>query len=141
MLLVHTGMGGAIMEMRGKPEVDVLLGGLSGLNGQDARLLQWITESRIAAICSDNQAVEAYTTRPPSLPLHLHCVFKLGVPLGEVWWLGDLARKRICFIESLVREHALEVMKNVENLIGRARCVSGRRRALRHSSSRTRRDD
>ncbi|MDB5904377.1 MAG: cyclase [Betaproteobacteria bacterium] len=92
MLLVHTGMGGAIMEMRGKPEVDVLLGGFSGLNGQDARLLQWITDSRIAAICSDNQAVEAYTTRPPSLPLHLHCLFKLGVPLGELWWLGDLAR-------------------------------------------------
>jgi hypothetical protein len=24
--------------------------------------------------------------------LHEHCLFKLGVPLGELWWLGDLAR-------------------------------------------------
>ena len=26
------------------------------------------------------------------LPLHEHCLFKLGVPLGEMWNLGELAR-------------------------------------------------
>ena len=25
------------------------------------------------------------------LPLHEHCLFKIGVPLGELWYLSDLA--------------------------------------------------
>jgi len=41
-------------------------------------------------------AVEHYPAREqegqrPALPLHQHCLFKLGVPLGELWWLNDLA--------------------------------------------------
>ena len=27
----------------------------------------------------------------PALPLHEHCLFKLGVPLGELWYLTELA--------------------------------------------------
>ena len=27
----------------------------------------------------------------PSLPLHNHCLFKLGLNLGEIWWLKDPA--------------------------------------------------
>src|SRR5258707_14938 len=27
----------------------------------------------------------------PSLPIHSHCLFKLGLNLGEIWWLKDLA--------------------------------------------------
>ena len=30
-------------------------------------------------------------TRHPSLPIHNHCLFKLGLNLGEIWWLKDLA--------------------------------------------------
>jgi len=26
-----------------------------------------------------------------ALPLHEHCLFRLGLPLGELWHLGDLA--------------------------------------------------
>ena len=29
--------------------------------------------------------------RHPSLPIHNHCLFKLGLNLGEIWWLKDLA--------------------------------------------------
>ena len=43
-------------------------------------------------------AVEAMPSRPcegedhcASLPLHAHCLFKLGVYLGEIWLLSDLA--------------------------------------------------
>jgi kynurenine formamidase len=28
----------------------------------------------------------------PVLPLHELCLFRLGVHLGELWWLSDLAR-------------------------------------------------
>ncbi len=69
----------------------------SGLDGSDQRLLQWITESGIAAILSDNEAVEILPTlNPPAtsgahFPLHEHCLFKLGIPLGELFNLSDLA--------------------------------------------------
>ena len=29
--------------------------------------------------------------RYPAMPLHAHCLFKLGLNLGEIWWLKDLA--------------------------------------------------
>ena len=66
------------------------------LDGRDARLLQWITDSQIAVIATDNYAVEAFPARPgaaccAALPLHEHCLFKLGVHLGELWHLTPLA--------------------------------------------------
>lgn len=72
------------------------------LDGNDPRLLQWITDSGISAICSDNGAVEAKpeghatghahcVPGGPFLPLHHHCLFKLGMPLGELWYFKDLA--------------------------------------------------
>jgi hypothetical protein len=41
--------------------------------------------------------VEHYPAREqdgqrPALPLQQPCLFKLGVPLGELWWLHDLAQ-------------------------------------------------
>ena len=29
--------------------------------------------------------------RKSILPLHHHCLFKLGIPLGELWYLQELA--------------------------------------------------
>ena len=50
----------------------------------------------VSVLVADNYAVEAHpaTSHPgccAALPLHEHCLFKLGVPLGELWWLTDLA--------------------------------------------------
>ncbi|HET7793024.1 MAG TPA: cyclase family protein, partial [Rhizobacter sp.] len=70
----------------------------AALDGRDERLLQWITDSGVAALIADNYAVEAYPAREAegdgaraALPLHEHCLFKLGVPLGELWFLSELA--------------------------------------------------
>jgi kynurenine formamidase len=95
-LLLHTGFSGVVLSMGRHPNMDVLNGSCAALDGRDKRLLQWISDSRVAAICSDNYAVEAYPAAErdgarAALPLHEHCLFKLGVPLGELWWLTDLA--------------------------------------------------
>ncbi|MDB5511919.1 MAG: cyclase [Enterovirga sp.] len=69
----------------------------AGLDGSDPRLLDWITETGIAAIASDTEGVEFLpATRIPEgagthIPLHEHCLFKLGIPLGEMFLLSDLA--------------------------------------------------
>jgi len=68
------------------------------LDGTDDALLDWISASGIAAIAADNYAVEERRQALPDeragalLPLHEHCLFKLGLPLGELWYLSELAR-------------------------------------------------
>ncbi|MGI4942992.1 MAG: cyclase family protein, partial [Janthinobacterium lividum] len=47
-------------------------------------------------LIADNYAVEAHPSQPgdgccASLPLHEHCLFKLGIHLGEIWHLTPLA--------------------------------------------------
>lgn len=71
----------------------------SGLNGRDEKLKQWITDSGVVALISDNRAVEfEYEGPPPGvergplLGIHELCLFKLGVHLGELWYLTELAR-------------------------------------------------
>ena len=69
----------------------------AGLDGFDDRLLQWVADCGVAALVSDNEAVEfmpdfkrenAHGVR---VPLHNLCLFKLGIPLGELFLLSDLA--------------------------------------------------
>ena len=63
----------------------------------DESLLEWIADSQISALVADNYAVEGLVggKRPEGrhslLPIHHLCLFKLGVPLGELWYLHELA--------------------------------------------------
>lgn len=95
-LCLHTGFAEVVLGMCREPDPATLAGSCAVLDGRDARLLQWITDSQIAAIAADNYAVEAHPARPgpdccAALPLHEHCLFKLGVHLGELWHLTPLA--------------------------------------------------
>ncbi|MBM3619116.1 MAG: cyclase family protein [Alphaproteobacteria bacterium] len=96
MLLLHTAFTVEVMGMNKKP-ADRIHAMCCVLDGRDEKLLQWISDSGIAALIADNYGVEAVPARPgkgdkhPSLPLHHHCLFKLGLNLGEIWWLHDLA--------------------------------------------------
>lgn len=97
MLVLRTGYAEAVVQMQGKPDADVLHQYGAALDGTDDALLSWIGDSGIAAICADNYAVEAYPARDRQgrramLPLHHHCLFKLGLPLAELWYLKDLAQ-------------------------------------------------
>src|SRR5690606_20230206 len=91
----HTGFAAKVLEMAGDPDPEVLHHYGAVLDGRDPALLDWITEAGIAAIAADNYAVELYPADPAPgpasiLPLHEHCLFKLGVPLGELWYLSEL---------------------------------------------------
>ena len=78
------------------PDPERLHNSCAALNGRDDRLLKWITDSGLVSLIADNYAVEAHPALHqagcnPSLPLHAHCLFKLGVNLGELWYLTPLA--------------------------------------------------
>jgi kynurenine formamidase len=99
---VHTGLGQLIRDAAdsgGKLDASIKTA-CTVLDGYDKRLLEWIADSGLAAIACDNLAVERSSTlgadprmphRGPALPLHEHCLFKLGIHLGELWYLTELA--------------------------------------------------
>ena len=94
----RTGYDRVILGMNKNPDTATLEQyPCAALDGRDERILNWITRSGVVALISDNRAVEASPSRPceedhcASLPLHAHCLFKLGVYLGEIWWLSELA--------------------------------------------------
>jgi kynurenine formamidase len=97
-LCLYTGFADLVLEMNKQPDTEVLARSCAVLDGRDEKLLQWITDSGIVAICADNFAVEAYPASPgkgehyAALPLHEHCLFKLGLNLGELWYFGELAK-------------------------------------------------
>ena len=97
MVCLHTGFAQALLDMGGQPDPVTLAQTGAVLEGRDEKLLQWITDSGLAVLIADNYAVEAHpATRQmgccATLPLHEHCLFKLGIHLGEIWHLTPLAR-------------------------------------------------
>jgi kynurenine formamidase len=97
MLLLHTGYATRILEWNRNPDPRKLFTTGSYLDARDEALLNWIADSQISALVADNYAVEGLLgkDRDPSrhsfLPIHHLCLFKLGVPLGEMWYLHELA--------------------------------------------------
>ncbi|WP_114752686.1 cyclase family protein [Pleomorphovibrio marinus] len=95
-LCLWTGLDQMIMRMQGEPDHSINKAS-AVLDGFDKKLLNWIIDSKVAAIASDNLAVEAVGKKltPESngtnLPIHELCLFRLGVHLGELWYLADLA--------------------------------------------------
>lgn len=96
-LCLHTGFAQRVLDMQRQPDADALHRACAVLDGGDDKLLQWITDSGVSAIAADNYAVEGIPAklglfRRPFVPLHVHCLFKLGVHLGELWYLSELNR-------------------------------------------------
>ena len=98
MLLLHTGFATKVLEWNKEPDPVKIHRMCPTLDPRDESLLEWIAESRISALVADNYAVEAMLGGGPKvdgkrtlLPIHHLCLFKLGVPLGEMWYLHELA--------------------------------------------------
>ncbi len=97
MLCLHTGFAQKLVDMGGTPDPEVLHNSCAVLDGRDEALQQWIADSGISVLIADNFAVEAYPYKNGSvapcegLPLHQTCLFRLGIHLGELWYLTPLA--------------------------------------------------
>ena len=101
LLCLRTGFAGEICRMGGRPDASIRQS-CPVLDGGDPALLRWLSECGIAALICDNQAVEqgnmwtlldsnASAKKHAGLPLHEHCIFKLGLPIGELWFFEELA--------------------------------------------------
>lgn len=97
-LCLYTGYADVVLEMKKSPDKEVLRTVGAVLDGRDQHLLNWITDSEIVAICADNLAVEEFPAKDVAgvdrfsrLPLHKHCIFDLGMHLGELWYFTELA--------------------------------------------------
>lgn len=95
-LCLYTGFADLLLKMAGRPDPAMRHARCAVLDGHDQRLRQWIVDSSISALCADNYAVEdvpaaATPVCGPWLPLHALCLFEQGIPLGELWYFGELA--------------------------------------------------
>lgn len=100
-LMLHTGFLGwyldadeASRERYGSPDPLTLTS--VGLD-RGPEMLAYLWNSRISAVVADNPAVEAmpFDVSPAARPygfLHTCLIGQLGMALGELWWLRDLAR-------------------------------------------------
>jgi kynurenine formamidase len=97
MLLLHTGFATRILEWGRNPDPKQIFTTCTYLDARDPSLLEWIADSQISALIADNYAVEGLLgkdrdeSRHSFLPIHNLCLFRLGVPLGELWYLHELA--------------------------------------------------
>jgi kynurenine formamidase len=96
-VLFRTGFDQMLLDMGKQPDRETLFSTSCALDGRDARLQQWVTDSGTVALISDHFAVEAMPASPcmddfcATLPLHAHCLFRLGCYLGEMFYLTPLA--------------------------------------------------
>lgn len=97
MVLLHTGFATRVLEWDKNPDPRQIFTTCTYLDATDDALLDWIVDSQLAALVADNYAVEGLLgkdkdpSRHSFLPIHHLCLFKLGVPLGEMWFLDELA--------------------------------------------------
>lgn len=97
-LCLRTGLADMIVEAGDSADPAVIFKSCPAIDGRDQRLLDWITDSGLVAICADNFSVERYPSKKSSAaqhaawPLHEHCLFKRGIHIGELWILSGLAK-------------------------------------------------
>jgi hypothetical protein len=96
LVCLRTGFDRLLLELAKQP-TKVVETSCPVLDGRDEKLLRWVTDSGLAVLISDNYAVEGVPARAghgdhhAAMPLHEHCLFKLGVHLGEMFYLSELA--------------------------------------------------
>lgn len=90
-VLIRTGFVPGYYELQGPIDKQAyMLGPHVGI-GTDT--VEWIAKSEIAAIAADNVTLEVYPHPEPEKALSVHgsLLRDLGVYIGEIWWLEELA--------------------------------------------------
>lgn len=88
-LLLRTGHVPWFYELEDKSEFWT-----AGAPGVGMSTVEWFHEREIAALAVDNIATEVEPFEDPesaSYPVHARLIRDLGLTLGEIWWLEDLA--------------------------------------------------
>src|SRR6476620_11827472 len=97
MLLIHTGFATKVHEWNRNPDPVEIHRMCTYLDARDESLLEWIADSQISALAAANNPLAGMVGRGADarlhtlLPIHHMCLFRLGVPLGEMWYLHELA--------------------------------------------------
>ena len=94
---LYTGFSELLLACDGPPKSDMPETVGAVLDGRCPELQQWIIDSHITTLVADNYGIESVPGRPADgrcafLPLHELCLFKLGMPFGELWYLHPLAQ-------------------------------------------------
>jgi kynurenine formamidase len=92
-VLFHTGYLAGYYELNDPvKQLQYLLGAAPGLG---PTIVPWLYESQVAGAAADNVAFEAITSDSAETPtdagLHGAMLKDMGVYIGEIWWLNDLA--------------------------------------------------
>ena len=97
MACFHTGFAQGLMDMNKNPNEHDLHNTFACLDGRDEKLQDWIRDSGISVIIADNYGIEDVSSPLPTgtnpiamLPLHELCIFKLGIHIGEMFYLTPL---------------------------------------------------
>lgn len=90
LLLVRTGFLAAYRERGGIPEDSLAMPATAGLDAS-ADMARFLWDEGFAAVAADNPAVEVLPGDPAVGSLHRRLIPALGMPLGELWDLDDLA--------------------------------------------------
>ena len=96
-LLVRTGwlrwyLDDATPEQRARMGGDAMAGALvyPGLGPAD-EMVEFLWDLHVAAVAADNPGLDAWPPAPERGWMHFHLLPLLGVPIGELWYLEDLA--------------------------------------------------
>ena len=97
MACFHTGFAQGLIDMNKNPNEHDLHHTFACLDGRDEKLHNWIRDIGISVIIADNYGIEDVGTPLPKgtdpiamLPLHELCIFKLGIHIGEMFYLTPL---------------------------------------------------
>ncbi len=82
----------ATPEERERMGGDAMAGALAapGIGPAD-EMAQYLWDLHVAAVAGDNPSLEAWPPTPETGFLHFHLIPLLGMPIGELWYLEDLA--------------------------------------------------
>lgn len=116
-LLLHTGWLAHLLALPPddrRPSLDPRTQQVPGLEVSED-ILEWLWDHHVAAVAADNVGVEACGDGL-RFELHRRLLPLLGIPLGEYWWLRDLAA-------ACTREHRFEsllvsVPLNIRGAVG-----------------------